>query len=236
MAISPKSMKILWANAAGRCSFPGCQARLCTEDAGKTAPYTIGQMAHVCGEKPGSNRYDSSQTPEERDGYANLILLCPNHHVLIDKPENEKKYGVSVLQKMKSDHEGYVSARLGVRKFQDKHDVARYAYPILKENHDVFLEYGPHSEIARKNPESDAHGIWLSERLATIIPNNRKIAEITTANIDLFTPTEQAILNKFALHARSYESWVTDDVSYEVVVRFPEEFDKLITELANGFA
>jgi hypothetical protein len=137
---------------------------------------------------------------------------------------------------MKSDHEGYVSGRLAVRQFQDKRDVAAYVYPLLKENHDVFLSYGPKSEIARKNPESDAHGVWLSERLATIVPNNRKISEIVTANSALFTPAEQATLNRFVLHARSYESWVTDDVTYEGVVRFPEEFEKLISEIANGGA
>jgi hypothetical protein len=234
MAIKPKSMKVLWAYAAGRCSFPGRQARLCSDEAGHSAPYTIGEMAHICAEKPGFSRYDSSQTPDERDGYPNLILLCPTHHTLIDKPENEKRYNVSVLQKMKADHEGYVSARLEVRKFQDKRGVAKCVYPLLKQNHDVFLAYGPHSEIVKKNPESDAHAIWLSERLATIVPNNRKIAEIVTANSDLFTPSEQAILNKYALHTRSYEAWVTDEVSYEGVVRFPEEFDKLISELTDA--
>jgi hypothetical protein len=137
---------------------------------------------------------------------------------------------------MKENHDGYVSARLEVRKFQDKRDVARYFYPLLKQNHDVFIAYGPYSEIARRNPESDAHGIWLSERLATIVPNNRKIAEIIMANSDRFTPSEQVILNRFALHARSYEAWVTDDVSYEGVVRFPEEFDKLISEIADAGA
>jgi hypothetical protein len=236
MAITPKSTKILWANAAGRCAFPGCQCRLCPDDAGKAAPYTLGEMAHICGEKPGASRHDASQTSAERDDYANLILVCPTHHTLIDKPENEKKYTVAVLQEMKSDYEGYVSGRLAVQQFQDKREVASFVYPLLKENHDVFLSYGPKSEIARTNPESDAHGVWLSERLATIVPNNRKIAEIVTANSALFTPAEQTILNKFALHARSYEAWVTDDVTYEVVVRFPEEFDKLISELANGQA
>jgi hypothetical protein len=236
MTITQKSMKILWANAAGRCAFPGCQCRLCTNEAGKIAPYTIGEMSHICGEKSGANRYDGSQSAEQRDDYANLILLCPNHHTLIDKPENEKKYTVEVLRKMKSDHEGYVNGRLEVKQFQDKYEVAACVYPLLKENHHVFLSFGPKSEIARKNPESDAYGVWVSERLSTIIPNNRKIAEITAANSALFTGAEQAVLKKFELHARSYEAWITDDVSYEGVVRFPEDFDKLISEMADAGA
>jgi hypothetical protein len=193
-------------------------------------------MAHICGEKSGANRYNLSQTPAERDGYANLILLCPNHHTLIDKTENEKRYSVDVLQAMKSEHEKFVSERLQAQEFTDKRQMAERIYPLLKQNHDVFLAYGPHSEIARRNPESDAHGIWKSERLATIVPNNRIIAKLTAANAGLFAADEQVILKKFELHARSYEQWVNDEITYEGVVRFPSDFDKLISEVTHAGA
>jgi hypothetical protein len=120
-------------------------------------------MAHICGEKSEASRYDASQSDKQRNDYANLILLCPNHHTLIDKPENLKRYSVEVLRKMKSEHEGYVQGRLEVQEFENKRDVASYVYPLLKENHEVFLSFGPRSEIARRNPESDAHGVWVSE-------------------------------------------------------------------------
>jgi hypothetical protein len=233
MPTTPKSIKILWGNAAGRCSFTDCQCRLCTQDAGASAPYTLGEMAHICGEKPGANRHDQSQTPEERDGYDNLILLCPNHHTLIDKTENEKRYGVAELKRMKSDHEKFVSERLEPQEFTNKRQVAERIFPLLKENHEVWLNYGPQSEIARRNPEGEAHAIWLSERLATIVPNNRLIAQLTSGNAGLFTAAEQAILKKFELHQRSYEQWVNDEINYEGVVRFPPEFDRLISEAAH---
>lgn len=236
MAITPKSMKILWANAAGRCAFPGCERRLCTSEAEKVAPHTIGEMAHIRGEKPGASRYDASQSDKERDDYTNLVLLCPSDHTSIDKPENLRKYSVEVLHKMKSDHERYVDGRLEVRSFQTKKEVAAYVYPLLNENHDVFLSFGPKSEIARKNPESDAYGVWVSERLSTIIPNNRKIIAVAEANSGVFAAAENAIIKKFSLHARSYEGWVTDDVSYEGVIRFPEEFSKLIAGLVDDRA
>jgi len=137
---------------------------------------------------------------------------------------------------MKLDHEKNVEGRMEVKKFQNKREVVAHVYPLLRENHEVFKSFGPKSEIARKNLESDAHAIWLSERLATIVPNNRKIAEIVVANKDLFTPAEQVTLNKFALHARGYEKWVDDEVSYEGVVRFPEEVDEMISEMVDGGA
>lgn len=120
--------------------------------------------------------------------------------------------------------------------FQSSKEVAVCIYPLLTENHDVFSSFGPKSEIARRNPDSDAHGVWVSERLSTIVPNNRKIVEISEANTRLFKADEQAILRKFALHARSYEGWITDDVSYEGVVRFPEEFEKLVAGLVDDRA
>jgi hypothetical protein len=95
----------------------------------------------------------------------------------------------------------------------------------------VFINFGPHSEIARKNPASDAHGIWLSERLTTIIPNNRRMTRVREANLRSFGPLEQAILARFRLHVRSYERWALDEVTYEGVVRFPTEFESLISEL-----
>jgi len=65
-------------------------------DAAHLSPYTIGEMAHIRGENPGSNRHDENQTAEQRNDYENLILLCPNHHTLIDKRENEGLYMLSL--------------------------------------------------------------------------------------------------------------------------------------------
>src|SRR5258708_6059728 len=42
-----QTIKLLGANAASRCAFPGCGALLCTPESGSAAPYTIGEMAHI---------------------------------------------------------------------------------------------------------------------------------------------------------------------------------------------
>lgn len=236
MAISTKDIKILWANAAGRCAFPDCREKLCASEVRDAAPYTIGEMAHIRGEKPKANRYDRSQTKAERVSYENRILLCPTHHTLIDKRENEGRYSVDVLHTLKVDHEIFVSGQLELLQFVDKAKVARHLFPFMKENYEAFVNFGPHSEIARNNPESDAHGVWLSERLATIIPNNRRMLRVTEANSDLFDPDEQAVLARFGLHVRTYNRWVQDEITYEGVVRFPIEFEALISKLAHGRA
>lgn len=42
------------------------------------------RIAHIKGEHPNSARYDAAQPDSERQGFENLMLLCPNHHTEID--------------------------------------------------------------------------------------------------------------------------------------------------------
>ena len=230
MTIPEKAIKLLWANAAGRCSFTGCGERLTVEQAANIAPYTLGEMAHIKGEKAGSNRHDKSQKNDDRNGYENLILLCPNHHTLIDKPENEKIYSVDVLIKMKIAHENNVSKRLEVEELPSVEKVKDKIAIYLAENRQVWLLYGPLSDAAKKNPHStEIYALWTAERLSTIVPNNRIIARLLEANRNLFDRQEQTIVSQFLSHVKSYEKWVQDEIPYQAVVRFPVDFEHLIT-------
>lgn len=229
MAITEKAIKLLWANAAGRCSFTDCEERLTIEQAAHVAPYTLGEMAHIKGEKAGSNRHNKSQTNEERNGYENLILLCPNHHTLIDKPENEEVYSVDVLLKMKIMHETNILKRLEVKEFATVEQVKDKIAIFLTENRHVWQQYGPLSDVAQKNPHSqEIYAVWTSARLSTIVPNNRIIARLLETNRNLFSRKEQAIISQFLSHVNSYEKWVQDEIPYQAVTRFPIDFEHLI--------
>ena len=73
---------------------------------------------------PQGPRYDPEQTAEERHGYDNLVLLCANHHTIID--DDPEAYTVERLIKMKADHEGRSAALteeevdIGVRLFANQ--------------------------------------------------------------------------------------------------------------------
>lgn len=229
MAITEKAIKLLWSNAAGCCSFVHCEERLTVEQAARSAPHTLGEMAHIKGKNKGSNRYDEAQNDKERDGYENLILLCPNHHTLIDKPENEEAYSVEVLTKMKIDHEERISQRLDVASISDANDLKDQIAICLAENNQAWRQYGPMSENARKNPHSDEmYAIWLSERLSTIVPNNRVIVDLLENHRNLLGRSVQRIVSQFLMHANSYERWVNDEITYQAVLRFPVGFETLI--------
>lgn len=229
MGITNKSIKLLWSNSAGICSFRGCSEKLSVEDAAGVAPYTLGEMAHIKGRKAGSNRYDQSQTDVERDSYENLILLCPNHHTLIDKPENELEYTVDLLREMKSEHEKYISNRLAQEKFENVEQLKDRISIYLSENRQAWEQYGPLSDNAQRNPNNDQiYALWTSARLSTIVPNNRETAKVLQENRNLFSRLEQKVVSRFITHVESYEKWVNDEIPYQAVLRFPSDFDELV--------
>ena len=94
---SQSTIKRLFAHSGNRCAFPRCTAALIE---GHTL---VGEICHIKGAKPGAPRYDAQQTPTERHGYDNLILLCSKHHTVID--DDEVAYTVERLLKMKDEHE-----------------------------------------------------------------------------------------------------------------------------------
>jgi hypothetical protein len=234
MPISSKSAKILWADAAGRCSFPECFLRLTADGNRASGGYTLGEMAHIKGERPGSNRYDPCQPEDDRNSDQNLILLCPTHHTLVDRPENEEEFPVERLQGFKASHEAEIESRLSDRRIATKFELARLMVPLLDDNLQAFTTYGPLSEIARRNPQSDAHATWLEERLTTIVPNNRTMTRLLEGHRGLFDEQESRLVSRFLQHARSYDRWVRDESSYEGVPRFPREFDDMIRALSNA--
>lgn len=237
MAITQRSIKLLWSAAGGRCAFPACRERLCITDAAEAAPYTLGEMAHICGDKPGANRHDASQTDAERDDYLNLILLCPTHHALIDRKENEASFTADGLRAMKAEHEAWVLTCLDQDPMPTKETIARSILPLLEENRQSWSYYGPSSELARTQPNNEeAHAVWLSERLSVIVPNNRKIAVQLDLHRGLFNAGEHSAVAAFLMHVRSYEQWVKNEIPYAAVRRFPTEFDDLIRGFADGSA
>jgi hypothetical protein len=62
-----------------------------------------GEVAHIKGERAGSARYDAAQPDDERQGYDNLMLLCPKHHKRVDWQEPDE-HSVQRLAEMRERH------------------------------------------------------------------------------------------------------------------------------------
>lgn len=63
----------------------------------------IGEICHIEADQPGGPRYNPALSDEARRDFDNLILLCANHHTVID--DDDESYPVERPKKMKRDHE-----------------------------------------------------------------------------------------------------------------------------------
>lgn len=108
MAIKSKDIKILWGRSGNRCAI--CKTPLTQDVSAVSAAFTLGEQAHIVGDKEEAARGNSPLTADERDSYHNLILLCPNHHTEIDK--NEADWPVERIHLVKSTHELWVAETL----------------------------------------------------------------------------------------------------------------------------
>jgi len=102
MGVSQKQLKILWGKAGARCSFTNCNKDLIIEEEGGNSTI-IGYTAHIRSEKVNGPRYDPNYEKSELNKYKNLIVLCHEHHKLVD--ENPEDYPAEILEEMKEEHE-----------------------------------------------------------------------------------------------------------------------------------
>jgi hypothetical protein len=138
-AISEEDVKLLWGRAAERCAFPACRKVLSQTPEGASATYPLGKQAHIVSHAKGGVRDDGSLSDEERDSYANLILVCAEHHDVIDHEPDV--YSVAKLHDLKSNHELWVSESLTTE--QDRQKLANdliYATLVDSASEDLWLE------------------------------------------------------------------------------------------------
>ncbi len=103
--IGPRDYKVsdikrLFALSGNQCAKPDCYKELIAED-GHTV---VAKICHIEAAKKGGSRFRQSMNNDERRSYSNLILLCDEHHQMIDNKANENKYTTPVLKKWKEEH------------------------------------------------------------------------------------------------------------------------------------
>src|SRR5690242_17204117 len=95
---------MLWGRAAGRCSK--CRMDLYEDETDTDDPTLVGENCHIVAESEDGPRANPAIPIEQRNSYANLILLCRNDHKIVDAQVGE--YTVERLQQLKADHEAWV--------------------------------------------------------------------------------------------------------------------------------
>jgi hypothetical protein len=77
---------------------------------GEAGATLIGEECHIVAREQDGPRGESELGREERDDYENLILLCCNHHALIDG--DAAGWPVARVKAMKAEHEAWVRGSL----------------------------------------------------------------------------------------------------------------------------
>jgi hypothetical protein len=95
---TPLTKQRLYALSGNQCAFPCCTVTFVNTE----NETNVSNICHIEAAEERGERYNPNSNDEERRSFENLILLCPNHH---KETDNVEKYTVSVLRKMKQEHE-----------------------------------------------------------------------------------------------------------------------------------
>ena len=110
VAVTARDRTILWAKAAGRCSHPSCRKQLIKDGSLANEDVLVGEVAHIVAQNASGPRGKQDPPGGTRDCQANLILLCREHHTIIDQQPG--RFPVAKLVQWKADHEAWVGSQL----------------------------------------------------------------------------------------------------------------------------
>ena len=103
---SQQTITKLWAKAAGRCEYDGCNKLLYKDDL-TSEDINRGFVAHIIAASPDGPRGDEKLSAQLVDDIGNVMLMCHDHHRLIDH-EQVAEHTVDRLRAMKKKHEDRV--------------------------------------------------------------------------------------------------------------------------------
>jgi hypothetical protein len=92
--------------AGYRCSNPDCRTHTMLPKQSPQGSLSIGEAAHISGEKPGSARYDPDWTDDARSAEDNCIWLCVTCHTKVDRDVDA--HPVGRLREWRQRHEQWL--------------------------------------------------------------------------------------------------------------------------------
>ena len=137
-ALTPRTRCVLWARAAGRCEYRGCNKVLVGDLISGCEDKNFGFVAHIVADTSSGPRGDVVRSSRLSDDVNNLMLLCATHHKLIDVDEKEQHPEERLLL-MKAEHETRVGTTTEITYERASH-VLRYAAKIG--NRETPMAYG----------------------------------------------------------------------------------------------
>ena len=118
-----KTLKTLFALSGNQCAHPGCMNPIVEPATGYSRDLVTGQICHIHAVRNKGPRGKLGLTEKELNSPENLILLCPNHHAIVDG--QHESYPPEMLKRWKHDHE----AKMRNRGFTDSDSFHRMRVP-----------------------------------------------------------------------------------------------------------
>jgi hypothetical protein len=94
---TPADVQRLFALSGNRCAFPRCPLPIAEGTS------LFGEICHIHADTREGPRFNRDQTDAERQGFDNLILMCANHHRVID--DDDVSYSPERLRQLKHQQE-----------------------------------------------------------------------------------------------------------------------------------
>lgn len=111
--VSPPVQNLLWGRAAGRCQFDNCN-RLLSRVRATQATRNLAEKAHIYAFSRGGPRADDAWPVELLNDVENLLLICHDCHVTIDRGDGPERYTAAALMEMKGRHEKRIEIATGI--------------------------------------------------------------------------------------------------------------------------
>jgi hypothetical protein len=144
--IPSKTQIELWARAAGRCEYRGCNHDLVGDLIAGREDGTFGFIAHIVADSPDGPRGDAIRSPQLARDIKNLMLLCATHHKGVDV-DYLASHPEAVLLAMKAEHEDRIAIVAGIDEDRASY-VIRFAASIgtnsaLVDTRSIFMAMPP---------------------------------------------------------------------------------------------
>ncbi|KAA9389000.1 SAVED domain-containing protein [Neorhizobium galegae] len=127
-SIPNKVQNILWAQAAGRCEYRGCNELLVGDLVSNTPHANKGYHAHIIADSPDGPRGDVELSKKLAKDPDNIMLLCDVHHRVVDR-EKVEEHPATLLREMKREHEERIENVTAITHDRGTHPL-RYAARI----------------------------------------------------------------------------------------------------------
>lgn len=191
-SINEKVKMKLWAISGGRCEL--CN-KLLYEDSTFGVEGNFGEMAHIHAVSDNGPRNKRGMTTEEKNNIENLMLLCSEHHHMIDTYPEDFKDGMLKLKKKR--HEERIRMVTSIPEEQSCRIVSYFS------NIDKFEEFS--SERLFKE------AILLSGKL----PMQQPVISLNSNSNMRYTPSKEEFATKASDLEREFKIWFDDIIKKE---------------------